>query len=137
MKWPQIPHPDQLRLHLIPSYNRMTKLRVELRNKLVLNNFDHAELLLSGADLSLSTTDLELFFDIDNISIKYPTQEARSFKLKLKQNHPIGQVDSIHFYEYKNVCIRCSPETATGNHLCPKCLAYLNSNFDKLLPLNG
>ena len=42
LKWPSIK--DRVRVELIPSYNRMTKLRVEIRNKLILNNFQHAQI---------------------------------------------------------------------------------------------
>jgi hypothetical protein len=45
MQWPEIPH-EEVRSELIPNYNRMTKLRVEVRNKFLLNDFKHSELVI-------------------------------------------------------------------------------------------
>lgn len=50
MQWPSVDK-SQVRLSLIPSYNRMAKLRVELRNKLHINSFAHSELVIGGDNL--------------------------------------------------------------------------------------
>jgi hypothetical protein len=83
----------------------------------------------------LSKEDLSLFFDIDNISIEEPNIFGRSFKVKIKHEHPIGEINSLNFYEYTDVCIRCSPKRNYGTHLCQKCLSYLNEHYGKKLPL--
>lgn len=50
MQWPSVDR-GQVKLNLIPGYNRMAKLRVELRNKLQINSFAHSELVISADNL--------------------------------------------------------------------------------------
>jgi hypothetical protein len=45
LQWPEIKF-EEIKTELIPNYNRMTKLRVEVRNKFLLNNFAHSELVI-------------------------------------------------------------------------------------------
>lgn len=97
MVWPKVEH---VRYNLIPTYNRMTKLRVEVRNKLLLNRFHHAELVITqDPDLmNLTPQDLELFLDVSKVRLEPPEEKKRGFHLKLKQNHPIGDIPKIQFY---------------------------------------
>lgn len=53
MQWPSV-EKSTVNFSLIPNYNRMTKLRVELRNKLRINCFAHSEVVVSQENLSTS-----------------------------------------------------------------------------------
>lgn len=104
----------------------MTKLRVEIRNKILLNKFHHSEILIEqrkGNEVwNLGQLDLELFFGIENISVDEPNEEGKSFRYRLSPKHPIGEIEGIKVYEYRDVCMRCSPNRNYGTHLCGKCL---------------
>ena len=37
----------------------------------------------------------------------------------------------MYVYEFKDVCIRCDPQSKQKKHLCQKCYGYLKENLNE------
>jgi hypothetical protein len=65
LQWPKLSSNDFFkRLH---RHNEMIKLRVNIRNKLIVNKFSHVDIYFKDLADEFTEEDLEIFFNVQRI----------------------------------------------------------------------